>query len=541
MVIDRAINAVRDDIRRISEQFAQSLPPEELALFDAYLHMLDDNALAGDIRDRINRGQWAQGALKQVIREHVRRFEAMEDSYLRERGADVRDLGMRVLAYLQDIRARKTYFPDDTILVGYEITPSMLANIPQEKLKGIVSVRGSSNSHVAILARAMGIPAVMGAVDLPIFNMENISIVVDGFYGEVFTNPSLGLADQYLDLIAEEREFAEELEDLRELPCVTKDGWPVGLWVNIGLTGDITRSLDRGAEGIGLFRTEVPFMEKERFPSEEEQRAIYREHMEAFDPRPVTMRTLDVGGDKSLPYFPISEENPFLGWRGIRVTLDHPEIFLVQVRAMIKANAGLEGLLRIMLPMVSSLSEVEEAKMLVERAYVEVIEEGIVVKQPLVGVMIEVPAAVYQARQLARTVDFLAVGSNDLTQYMLAVDRNNPRVAQLYKEMHPAVLNALREVARAAHDEEKGVGICGELAGTPAGAVLLMAMGYDALSMNATNLPKVKWTLRNVKRSEARRMLVKALNMETAEEIAQFMQRRLIESGLDRVVPSYHH
>jgi phosphotransferase system enzyme I (PtsP) len=394
---------------------------------------------------------------------------------------------------------------------------------------------------VAILARALGIPAVMGAMDLPIFSMENISVVVDGFYGEVFTNPSLALAGQYLQLIAEEREFAEELEDLRELPSVTKDGWPVGLWVNIGLTGDITRSLDRGAEGIGLFRTEVPFMEKERFPSEEEQRAIYREHMEAFDPRPVTMRTLDVGGDKSLPYFPIHEDNPFLGWRGIRVTLDHPEIFLVQVRAMIKANAGLECLLRIMLPMVSSLSEVEEAKALVERAYVEVIEEGIVVKQPLVGVMIEVPAAVYQARQLARMVDFLAVGSNDLTQYMLAVDRNNPRVAQLYKEMHPAVLQALREVARAAHAEEKVVGICGELAGTPAGAVLLMAMGYDALSMNATNLPKVKWTLRNVKRSDARRMLVNVLHMDTAEEIQQFMQDWLIDSGLGRVVPSYHH
>lgn len=541
MVLDRAVKAVRDDITRISEQFAKSLPPEELALFDAYLHMLDDNALAGDVRSRINRGQWAQGALKQVIREHVRRFEAMEDPYLRERGADVRDLGMRVLAYLQDLRTRKTYFPDDTILIGHEITPSMLASIPPEKLKGIVSVRGSSNSHVAILARALGIPAVMGAVDLPIFNMENISVVVDGFYGEVFTNPSLELAEQYLGLIAEEREFAEELEDLRELPCVTRDGWPVGLWVNIGLTGDIMRSLDRGAEGIGLFRTEVPFMEKERFPSEEEQRVIYREHMEAFDPRPVTMRTLDVGGDKSLPYFPISEDNPFLGWRGIRVTLDHPEIFLVQVRAMIKANAGLECLLRIMLPMVSSLSEVEEAKSLVERAYVEVIEEGIVVKQPLVGVMIEVPAAVYQARRLARVVDFLAVGSNDLTQYMLAVDRNNPRVAELYKEMHPAVLNALREVARAAHAEETGIGICGELAGTPAGAVLLMAMGYDALSMNATNLPKVKWTLRNVKRSDARRMLVKVLHMDTAEEIQQYMESQLIDSGLGRVVPSYHH
>lgn len=540
-ILDRGVKAVREDIRRISEQFAESLPAEELALFDAYLHMLDDNALAGDVRDRINRGQWAQGALKQVIREHVRLFEEMEDPYLRERGADVKDLGLRVLAYLQDIRTHKVYFPDDTILVADELTPSMLANIPADKLKGVVSVRGSSNSHVAILARALDIPAVMGAVDLPIANLENVPLIVDGFYGEVFTNPSLKLATHYRGLIAEEREFAEELEELKELPSITRDGWPVSLWVNIGLTGDISRSLDRGAEGIGLFRTEIPFMTQDRFPSEEQQRVIYREHMVAFDPRPVTMRTLDVGGDKALPYFPINEDNPFLGWRGIRVTLDHPEIFMVQARAMLKANAGLDGLLRIMLPMISSMTEVAEAKALVERAYVEVIEEGIVVKQPQIGVMIEVPAAVYQARQLAREVDFLAVGSNDLTQYMLAVDRNNPRVADLYKETHPAVLTALREVARAAHAEETGIGICGELAGTPVGCVLLMAMGYDVLSMNAANLPKVKWIMRNVKRSDARRMLARVLRMDTAEEIVDFMHRQLIDAGLGRVVPSHHH
>ena len=542
MVLDRAVNSVREDIARISEQFAESLPPEELALFDVYLHMLDDNALPGDIRERIHAGQWAQGALKQVIRKHLRQFEAMEDPYLRERGADVKDLGLRVLAYLQDIRTKKTYFPDDAILVGDEITPSMLTNImPTHNLRGIVSVRGSSNSHVAILARALDIPAVMGAIDLPIMDLENVSLIVDGFYGEVFTNPSLSTTEHYLQLIAEEQEFSEELEELRELPPVTLDGSRVALWVNIGLAGDITRSLDRGAEGIGLFRTEVPFMAQERFPSEEEQRKIYREHMEAFSPRPVVMRTLDIGGDKALPYFPITEDNPFLGWRGIRVTLDHPEIFMVQARAMLKANAGLEGELRIMLPMISSLSEVEEAKALVERAYVEVIEEGIVVKQPLVGVMVEVPAAVYQARQLARQVDFLAVGSNDLTQYMLAVDRNNPRVAELYKETHPAVLNALREVVKAGHAEDTYVGICGELAGTPVGAVLLMAMGYDVLSMNAANLPKVKWIVRNIKLSDARRMLARVLRMDTAEEIEDFMRRQLVEVGLGRVVPSHHH
>ncbi len=539
-VLDRAVEAVRGDIARISEQFAQSLPAEELALFDVYLHMLDDNALAGDIRERIRQGQWAQGALKQVIVEHVRRFEAMEDPYLRERGADVKDLGLRVLGYLQDIRARKTNFPEDTVLVGDEVTPGMLANIPAEHLKGIVSVRGSVNSHTAILAQALGVPAVLGTVDLPISNIDNQPIIVDGFYGEVFSNPSKELLSHYESLMAEEREFNLELEDLKDVPGITLDGHRIGLWVNIGLTADISRSLDRGAEGIGLFRTEVPFMTKERFPSEEEQRAIYREHMVAFEPKMVTMRTLDIGGDKALPYFPIQEENPFLGWRGIRVTLDHPEIFLVQARAMIKANAGLQGKLRIMLPMISNLSEVAEAKELVEQAYSEVIEEGLEVKKPDIGVMVEVPAAVYQARQLCREVDFLAVGSNDLTQYMLAVDRNNPHVADLFRETHPAVLSALRDVAKAAHQEQTYVGICGELAGTPIGAVLLLAMGYQVLSMNATSLPKVKWVIRNIKRSDARRMLARVLKMRTAEEIQSFMQTQFVDLGLGRVVPSYH-
>ncbi len=538
-VVDRAIDSVRDDIRRISDQFSASLPPEELALFDAYLHMLDDNALAGDIRDRVRKGSWAQGALKQVIHEHVRRFEAMEDPYLRERGADVKDLGLRVLAYLQDIRAKKIHFPKDTILVGDEVTPGMLAEVPADCLRGIVSVRGSVNSHLAILAQSLEVPAIMGAIDFPVANIDNQPLIVDGFYGEVICNPSEATVAHYETLIADEQKLAIELEELKDFKGVTLDGWRVGLWVNIGLTG-VGRSLDRGAEGIGLFRTEIPFMTKERFPSEEEQRAIYREHMEAFEPKPVTMRTLDVGGDKALSYFPIAEENPFLGWRGIRVTLDHPEIFLVQTRAMLRANEGLNGELRIMLPMITSVTEVEEAMGLVERAYQEVLEEGAAVKQPQIGVMIEVPAAVYQARRLASMVDFLAVGSNDLTQYMLAVDRNNPRVADLYHETHPAVLGALREVAKAALAENTHFGICGELAGNPVGAVLLMAMGYPVLSMNETNLPKVKWVIRNIKRSDARRMLARVLRMDTSDEVQAFMHHQLNEAGLGRVLPTHH-
>ncbi|MEJ2131674.1 MAG: aldolase/citrate lyase family protein, partial [Gammaproteobacteria bacterium] len=495
LLFERAIEAVRSEIRDLGTKLEDSLGPEERVLFDAYLNMLDDNAIGGEVTRLIRDGHWAQGALRRVIQEHVAHFELMEDSYLRERGNDVRDLGQRVLAHLQDVSRRKSYFPDDTILVGEDVTPTVIGEVPADKLAGIVSMKGSSNSHMAILARGMG-------------------------------------------LIRTEHEFADKLDELRDLPCVTPDGHVVALWVNTGLEVDIPHSLRRGAEGVGLFRTEIPFMTKERFPTEEEQRAMYRQHLEAFSPRPVNMRTLDIGGDKILSYFhsPMQEDNPFLGWRGIRVTLDHPEIFVVQVRAMIKASAGLEGQLRIMLPLVTTIAEVEEAMRLVARCFDEIVEEGLDVRKPLVGVMIEVPAAVYQARQIAELTDFLAVGSNDLTQYMLAVDRNNSQVADLYQELHPAVLHALRDIAIAARAAGKQVSICGELAGNPSGAVLLMAMGYDVLSMNATNLTRVKWVIRNTPMERARALLASVLEMHTPDLIQQFMRDELVRAGLGRAI-----
>ena len=538
-LFDRAIRQARQDIERINAGMAANLGPEERELFDAYLHMLDDAALAGDVRALIRRGQWAQGALKQAIAEQAATFERMQDSYLRERSADVRELGQRVLANLQEIRHEEVRYPEDMVLVAEEVTAPMMADFPVERLRGIVSLKGSRNSHGAILADALGIPTVMGAVDMPIYGIEDQPLIVDGHYGEVFVNPGPLVRDSYNQFMVEEEEFSRELEDLKDVASTTRDGHPINLWVNIGLVSEITRSLDRGAEGIGLFRTEVPFAMGDRFPTEEEQRAVYREHMEAFEPRPVTMRTLDIGGDKPLSYFPITEENPFLGWRGIRVTLDHPDIFLGQVRAMLKANAGLEGALRIMLPMVTRLEQIEDGKALIERAHREVMEEGFEVKRPMIGVMVEVPAAIYLTREIARLVDFLAVGSNDLTQYMLAVDRNNPRVADLFEEVHPAMLMALREIAKGCHAEGRPIGICGELAGTPEGAVLCVGMGYDVLSMNAANLPRVKWVILQMSLRDCRRILARALRLRSSKEILGFVRRQLVDNGLERAVP--HH
>ncbi len=526
-----ALKLVRRDIKVVGRSLAQRLRSEEQALFDVYLRMLDDNALAGEVVSRIEQGNWAQGALREVVTEHVRQFSMMDDPYLRERATDIKDLGRRGLAYLQEAAPAVLEFTDETILVADELTPAMLGEVPSEKLVGLVSVNGSSNSHAAILARSMGIPTIMGAVDLPLTRIDGRELILDGYSGRIYVQPGEDLLNAYRDIVRGEQEQAAELEALKDLPAETTDGYVMPLWVNTGLIADVARSLDRGAEGIGLYRTEVPFMIRDFFPSEQDQAQTYRKQIEAFAPRPVTMRTLDIGGDKALPYFPIEEENPFLGWRGIRVTLDHPEIFLVQVRAMLKAGEGYDNL-RIMLPMVTSVREVEEANRQIDRAVRELQEEGHAIKRPLVGVMVEVPAAVYQVRRFARRVDFISVGSNDLTQYLLAVDRNNPRVADLYVSYHPAVLKALEYIAREAHKENATVSICGEVASEPGGALLLMAMGYDVLSMNATNLPKVKSTIRSVSRKDADKLLADVMAMDDADRIQKLINERLESLGI---------
>ncbi len=526
-----ALTAVRADIEQVAAQLSGELNPEDHALFDVYVRILDDATIGAEVASRIKAGEWAQGALSAVMISHIQHFERMEQSYLRERAVDVKDLGTRVLAYLQAEDKSVQTFPPKTILVGEELTASVLGEIPRENLAGIISVRGSGNSHVAILARAMGVPTVMGAIDLPYTRLQDRELIIDGYNGEVHLNPNDKFRARFEDLLAEDEALSQDLEALRDLPCETLDNQRLPLWVNTGLMADVARSLEQGAEGVGLYRTEVPFLLRERFPSEEEQRQIYRSQLEAFAPRPVTMRTLDIGGDKALPYFPIEEDNPFLGWRGIRVTLDHPEIFLVQVRAMLKASEGLNNL-RIMLPMISNLSELDEAMEFIQQAHTELLEEGGDIEMPPVGVMVEVPAAVYQADALAERADFLSVGSNDLTQYLLAVDRNNARVADLYHSFHPAVLRALASVAGAGRKSGTPVSICGELAGDPGAALLLLGMGYDVLSMNATNLTRVKQAVRSVRAEEADSLLNEVMGLESSEAVQERLERFMVDRGM---------
>ncbi|WPL15157.1 Phosphoenolpyruvate-protein phosphotransferase [Thiorhodovibrio winogradskyi] len=526
-----ALKDVGAEIDRIGDRFSQ----EDRALFDAWRMMLESDSLVDGALKRIGDGNWAQAALRDTIAEHTSVFDQMEDPYLRERASDVRDLGRWILTRLQNQHAPALKYPPQTILVGDEISVMQLSAVPSESLAGIVSSGGSASSHIAILARGMGLPAAMGVSDLPVSRMNGLETIVDGYRGRVYIDPSASIRNEYERLADEEQAFAAELDALRGLPSETTDGYSLPLYLNTGLVSEQRPAGSDEAAGVGLYRTELPFLVRDRFPGEGAQYNNYRRILEVFAPRTVTIRTLDIGGDKPLSYFPIEESNPFLGWRGIRVALDHPQIFMTQVRAMLSASVGLDNL-QLLLPMITTLGELDEAQRMISRALEELLDEGHAVSMPPIGAMIEVPAAVYQAESFAGRVDFLSVGTNDLTQYLLAVDRNNPRVAALYDDLHPAVLLALTTVVAGARAHGKEVSVCGELAGDPLGAVLLLGAGVHSLSMSAASLLRVKGVIRSLSRGRARELLNDALRCETGAAVRKLLTGALEDIGLGGLV-----
>ena len=532
----QAVDLTRADIKQMSARMSEHLPQDALAIFDIYLQMLEAASLGNEIVEQINAGWCAVSSLKIVVERYVSEFEKMEDPYIRERAIDVKDLGRRVLKYLNNASQERQTIPHNAIVIAEEVTASMLAEIPREQIKGLISIKGAENSHAAIMARALGIPAVMGLRDIPLLRLEDVDLIVDGYNGQVFIAPNETIVEEYKQLESEDLEFTKLLKENANEVAETSDGKRISLCINSGMGFDSEYAEQEHIEGIGLYRTEYLFMMRPRFPSEAEQLVHYQQVLGDFSGKPVTMRTLDVGGDKQLPYFPIVEDNPFLGWRGIRLTLDHPEIFLVQIRAMIKANVFTSNL-HIMLPMISDIGEIDEAQRLINQAYVEVQEElqeadsAAVIPRPKVGIMLEVPSMLFQLHQLKGRVDFCSIGTNDLTQYLLAVDRNNDKVADLYDAYHPTVLNAIQTIADAMNELDMPCSVCGELAGDPGGALLLAGMGFTQLSMNTQNLLKVKWVLQKANSHELTDLAKAALDCTRPEQVKFKVNRYVLNIG----------
>jgi phosphotransferase system enzyme I (PtsP) len=522
--IEKEIQLFKDAIKKTRNEINEfmnmnkSLSSVEQALFTVYLQILKDRRFLNQVVQGIKNKQWAKGALKRVIDRYVAKFDSLEDTYLRERGTDFKDLAKRILFYLQSAEKKKHQYPSQVILVGEEISVTTIMSVPQGALVGIVSVSGSINSHVAILARDLAVTAIMGIGSSSIPYLSDNELILDGYSGQVYVKPPPYIKKEFLKFIKEEKAINENLEKIRHLPAETLDGHILKLYVNAGLIADADFSLSAGAEGVGLYRTEMPFMLYDRLPSEDEQYALYRNLLQSFHPKPVVMRTLDVGGDKKISYLSFQEDNPFLGWRGIRITLDHPDLFLQQIKAMLRASEDLNNL-SIMLPMIMSINEIELSLALIHQAREELLAVGHNIQQPKIGVMIEIPAAVYQIKEFSTQIDFFSVGSNDLIQYLLAVDRNNSRVASLYESLHPSVLRVLSEISKAAHKAHRPVSICGGLASEPLAIVPLVAMGFDVLSMNSHSLLKIKSIIRRFSLSEARNLLTKLLKMDDAVDI----------------------
>ena len=530
-----AIQSVRTEIAGLSTKLKGALSEADRALFDAYVLMLDSPEILEATASLVQAGSWAPGAVRQIIESYAIRFDSMDDPYLRERAADIRALGGRILGRLLGDSLTPIQQQENVILVGQQLSAIDIGEIPAGRLSAIVSGDGSPFSHAAILARSLGIPAVMGVSDLPLSQLDGQELVVDGNTGQIHLHTNSAMRDTFVARIENQRKQASTLESVRGLEAVTMDGAKFTLSINCGLRTDLKLAVAAGSSGIGLFRSELAFMLFNRFPSELEQLDLYRQALETMAPLPVTLRTLDAGDDKPLPYLPETGPNPAMGLRGIRFSLDHPEIFLTQLRAALRADIGI-GNLRLLLPMISDVDELEQALGWLDQAEQRLIAEGFPVSRPPIGVMIEVPAAVYQAEALARLTDFLSVGSNDLAQYLLAADRNNPRVSHHLDPAHPSLLRALHQIVESAHKAGKPVSVCGEIAGDPAMGLLLLGMNFDGLSMSPAALSQVKWAVRRTTLDDMHSLAAQALSTGRPERIRKLLQTALTDIGLEPLV-----
>ncbi|MBK2124054.1 phosphoenolpyruvate--protein phosphotransferase [Fangia hongkongensis] len=530
-----AVNEVKANITEMLRRVTKMAGEDEGALFDAYLQIIDSRRFYDAIINLIREGIWVQSAVKQVTLEQASIFEKMDDPYLTERASDIKDLGKRILLALENKSIKKSLYPQKTILVANEVTASMIAEVPKGKLKAVITEHGSAYSHAAIIAKALSIPFITNINALPVSFIDGKEVIVDAYRSRIYVNPTKGVVQAYDRIIAAESQKTSELQLIKNLPSKTTDDHLLILNANVGLIADLDLAISQGANSIGLYRSEILFMIRDRFPGEEEQRIIYQQVLSSFPNQAVTLRVLDVGADKTLPYFYEEEHNPALGWRGIRMMLDQSDLFLTQVRAMLKASVNVDNL-NILLPMVSTIDEIKEAKTLIHQAYQEIIEEGLNIAMPKVGVMIEVPSLLILIDKVFEQVDFISIGSNDLTQYMLAVDRTNEKVSSLYSQLSPAMLKVFYYLAKQAHKHQKQISLCGEIAGNPLATPLLIAMGFDSLSMNSSSLLKVKYVLRHLSKKRCNAVLKKVMMMSTTEDVKAYLENFLMKNNLGQLI-----
>ena len=528
-----AMAATLKQLDTIRQKALDEMGPEEAAIFEAHMQIAQDPSLSDGIKSLVESSHTnVVAATAQTIETFANIFLGMEDAYMRERGADIKDIGDRLMRNMLGMNPRGlSHISGEVILVAQDLAPSDTASLDKNVVKGIVTAAGGPTSHAAIMARTLEIPAVMGVGDIESF-VDGDKAVVLGTDGIVEMNPSDADWDEYTNQAAA---FQEELKRLREsanLEATTTDGHHVELFGNIGKAKDAKNALTMGAQGIGLYRTEFLYMENDELPAEDVQFEEYKKVAQDMKGKPVIIRTMDIGGDKELKCLDLpSEMNPFLGYRAIRISLNRPDIFKVQLRALLRASAF--GDIHIMYPMIASVEEVKQANVMLDECKEELTAEGKEFNKDIkVGIMIEVPAAAIISPILAKYVDFFSIGTNDLCQYTLAVDRMNEAIGSLYQPLHPGVLRLIKHVIDASHEQGKFTGMCGELASDPVATMILLGLGLDEFSMTASSIPLIKNILRSVSKAECEEVANKALTMDTAEEITGYAKSVLIEKGL---------
>lgn len=529
-----AMAATLKQLDNIRKKTLDEMGPEEAAIFEAHMQIAQDPSLSDGIKALVESGTMnVVAATEQTINTFADIFLGMEDPYMRERGADIKDIGDRLLRNMLGMNPRGlSHVTGDVILVAHDLAPSDTASLDKSIVKGIVTAAGGPTSHAAIMARTLEIPAVMGLGDIEAFTNSERAVVL-GTDGDVILEPT---DEEFASYTQKAADFQKELQLLKEsanLPAVTTDGHHVELFGNIGKAKDSKNALTMGAAGIGLYRTEFLYMENDTLPTEDVQFGEYKKVAEQMKGQPVIIRTMDIGGDKELKCLDLPHEmNPFLGYRAIRISLNRPDIFKVQLRALLRASAF--GDIHIMYPMIASVEEVKKANAILDECKQELRNESKDFNENIkVGIMIEVPAAAVISPILVKYVDFFSIGTNDLCQYTLAVDRMNENIGYLYQPLHPAVLRLIKTVIDASHAQGKFTGMCGEMGGDPMATMILIGLGLDEFSMTASSIPLIKNIVRSVSKAECEGIAAKALEMDTAEEITAYAKSLLAEKGLN--------